>query len=124
MQEIQRRKWQPTPVFLPRKSHGRRSLMGYSPWSLKESDITEHTHTHTHTHTFITFICFSSIFSLCGNLCKPFINLGKSPFVNYISYKYFSKLIILGVFLCFFSLVKSLLQSFCSAIFKLFHLWL
>ena len=28
-----RRKWQPTPVFLPRESHGRRTLVGYSPWS-------------------------------------------------------------------------------------------
>ena len=27
-----RREWQPTPVFLPRKSHGRRSLVGCSPW--------------------------------------------------------------------------------------------
>ena len=30
-----RRKWQPTSVFLPGKSHGQRSLAGYSPWSLK-----------------------------------------------------------------------------------------
>ena len=29
------RKWQPTPVFLPGKSHGQRSLTGYSPWSCK-----------------------------------------------------------------------------------------
>ena len=29
------RKWQPTPVFLPGKSHGQRSLAGYSPWALK-----------------------------------------------------------------------------------------
>ena len=36
-----RRKWQPTPVFLPGKSHGRRSLVGYSPWGRKESDTTE-----------------------------------------------------------------------------------
>ena len=28
-------KWQPTPVFLPRKSHGQRSLAGYSPWGHK-----------------------------------------------------------------------------------------
>ena len=28
----QRREWQPTPVFLPRASHGQRSLAGYSPW--------------------------------------------------------------------------------------------
>ena len=40
-----RRKWQPTPVFLPGKSHGQRSLAGYSPWGCKESDTTEHTHT-------------------------------------------------------------------------------
>ena len=32
------RKWQPTPVFLPRKSNGQRSLAGYSPWDYKESD--------------------------------------------------------------------------------------
>ena len=36
-----RRKWQPTPVFLPGKSHGQRSLAGYSPWGLKELDMTE-----------------------------------------------------------------------------------
>ena len=36
-----RRKWQPTPVFLPGKSHGQRSLAGYSPWGCKESDTTE-----------------------------------------------------------------------------------
>ena len=33
-----RRKWQPTPLFLPGKSHGQRSLVGYSPWGCKESD--------------------------------------------------------------------------------------
>ena len=36
-----RRKWQHTPVFLPGKSHGQRSLVGYSPWGCKESDMTE-----------------------------------------------------------------------------------
>ena len=30
-----------TPAFLPKKSHGQRSLAGYSPWSCKESDTTE-----------------------------------------------------------------------------------
>ena len=40
-----RRKWQPTPVFLPGKSHGWRSLVGYSPWGPKEPDTTEHSHT-------------------------------------------------------------------------------
>ena len=38
-----RRKWQPTPVFLPGKSHGQRSLAGCSPWGRWESD-TEQLH--------------------------------------------------------------------------------
>ncbi|KAM7233308.1 hypothetical protein CapIbe_015444, partial [Capra ibex] len=32
----------PSPVFLPGKSHGQRSLVGYSPWGCKELDMTEH----------------------------------------------------------------------------------
>ena len=39
-----RRKWQPTPVFLPGKFHGQRSLVGYNPRGHKEPDTTEHTH--------------------------------------------------------------------------------
>ena len=38
-----RRRWQPTPVFLPGESHGERSLAGYSLWGCKESDVTEAT---------------------------------------------------------------------------------
>ena len=41
-----RRKWQPAPVSLPGKFHGRRSLAGYSPWGHKESDMTEQFHFH------------------------------------------------------------------------------
>ena len=40
-----RRKWQPTPVFLPGKSYGQRNLVAYSSWGHKQSDTTEHTHT-------------------------------------------------------------------------------
>ena len=56
MQEIQvqslgwedplEKKWQPTPVSLPGKSHGWRSLVGYSPWGHKELDTTEQLHFH------------------------------------------------------------------------------
>ena len=42
-----RRKWQPTPVLLPGESHGGRSLVGYSPWGRKESDMTELLHFHS-----------------------------------------------------------------------------
>ena len=39
------RKWQPTPVLFPGKSHGQRSLTGYSPWGHRESDTTEQLNT-------------------------------------------------------------------------------
>ena len=41
-----RRQWHPTPVLLPGKSHGRRSLVGCSPWGCSESDMTERLHFH------------------------------------------------------------------------------
>ena len=43
----QRKEWLLTPIFLPGKFHGQRSLVGYSPWSHKESKTTEHTLTTT-----------------------------------------------------------------------------
>ena len=43
---IRRRQWQPTPVLLPGKSHGRRNLLGCSPWGRWESDTTERLHFH------------------------------------------------------------------------------
>ena len=39
-----KRKWQPTPIFLPGISHGQRSPVGYTPWSRKESNTTERLH--------------------------------------------------------------------------------
>ena len=42
-----RRKWQPTPVFLPGESHGQRSLVGYSPRGCKELGMTERLHSLT-----------------------------------------------------------------------------
>ena len=41
-----RRQWHPTPVLLPGKSHGWRSLVGCSPWDREESDTTEQPHLH------------------------------------------------------------------------------
>ena len=48
-EDHQRRKQQPTPVLLPGKSHGQRSLVGYSPWGCKESYMTEGLHFHFNT---------------------------------------------------------------------------
>ena len=60
-------KWQPTSVFLPGKSHGQKSRVGYSPRGCKESGTTEQqstcgharacTHTHTHTVLWGSFYC-------------------------------------------------------------------
>ena len=44
VRKIWRRKWQPSPVFLPGKSHGWRNLVGYSLWGCKELDMTERLH--------------------------------------------------------------------------------
>ena len=58
-----RRKWHPTPVLLPGKSHGWRSLVGYSPWGRKESDTTERLHFH--------FYIYAKSLQLCLTPCNP-----------------------------------------------------
>ena len=54
-------KWQPTPVFLPGKSHGWRNLVGYSPWGRKELDTTERLHFFTFTFTLWDKLLFELI---------------------------------------------------------------
>ena len=44
---------QPSPIILPGKFHEQRNLAGYSPWSRKESDTTEHTHTYIYTYIYV-----------------------------------------------------------------------
>ena len=62
-----RRKWQPTPMFLPGKFHGLGSLAGYSPWSRKESDTTERLHLHhvvsfnLNTRSVVFFVLFFNL---------------------------------------------------------------
>ena len=64
-----RKKWQLTAVFLPGKSHGRRSLAGYSPWGHKGLDTTEWLSMHTPLNK------ESPIFSLCKEIL-PMPSLG------------------------------------------------
>ena len=66
-----RRKWQPTPVFSPGESHGMRNLVGYSPQSHKESDVTEQS-----THS----ICFRLKISQSFPLTSPHPSTGQVPF--------------------------------------------
>ena len=46
-----RRKWQPTPVFLPGESHGQRNLAGYIPWGCKELELTEQLSMHAQSYS-------------------------------------------------------------------------
>ena len=58
-----RKKWQPTPVFLPGKFNGQRSLIGYSPWDHKELDTTERLNSSS------SFVWAYSIFKLTALRC-------------------------------------------------------
>ena len=60
-----RREWQPTLVPLPRKSHGRRTLVGYSPQCPKESDTTEQLHFHLKCLDEFLWAFWSSMMFLC-----------------------------------------------------------
>ena len=53
-----RRKWKPTPVFLPGESHGQKNLVGYNPRAQKESNMTEVTE-HAHTSPGENFSCLT-----------------------------------------------------------------
>ena len=79
-----RRKWHPTPVFLPGQSHVQRSLLGYSPWGCKKSDMTEclaHTHTHSDarkkTMNFTFFSSAHGTFSRIDHILGHKASLGK-----------------------------------------------
>ena len=61
-----RRKWQSTPVLLPGKSHGQRSLVAYSPWGCKQSDRTERLHFHFHLKCCIPTMIFPFIAGFFG----------------------------------------------------------
>ena len=65
-----RREWHPTPVLLPGESHGRRSLVGYSPWGHKEWDVTERTwHIRCIVSTYICVDWFNFKVNLKLSLC-------------------------------------------------------
>ena len=68
-----RRKWQPTPVFLPGESHPQRSLADYSPWGHKESDTTEATE---RTHIRKKFIENSTKFNMQECSFQPWWSRG------------------------------------------------
>ena len=65
-----RREWRPTPVFLPGKFHGQKSLADYSPWGHNESDRTEWLISHSHAVTYRIQSCIRHF--LCSQLPNDF----------------------------------------------------
>ena len=61
------RAWKFTPVFLPRESHGRRSLVGYSPWGCTESDWSIYTQRHSQVWSLIHSLIHSIGYYLLSN---------------------------------------------------------
>ena len=80
-----RRKWQPTPVFLPGKSHGWRNLVGYSPWGRKESDTTSN-----FTHIINHIILLNSLGSCDNEIVYVFVlskvTILEQTFKNFIPF--------------------------------------
>jgi len=68
-----RREWQPAPVFLPEKSHGQRSLTGYSPWGhrVRRDLATKPPHTHIHPPVFLG--------SVSGTMTHSFVHIRSFP---------------------------------------------
>ena len=72
------RKWQPSLVFLPGKFHGQRSLVGYSPWGPKESDMTQQLNSNR-SHT---------LFRDYGTSHSSSVHLNERPGVGAVSHQY------------------------------------
>ena len=75
-----RREWHPTLVFLPGEFHGQRSLVGYSPWSHKESDRTE--------QLTLSVSCESSLHILDINPL-PYISLANNLSHSVVGFSFF-----------------------------------
>ena len=105
-----RRKWQPTPVFFPGKSHGWRRLAGYSPRGLKESDTAEQLHL---THDFLPWLMGASSCSyesqchlLSGRRCSSDSNATVGSTVNSCLFQAYSTVIQLCILGLFFFRIK------------------
>ena len=69
------RNWQPTPVIVPEKFHGQKSLVGYSPWDRKELNMTEHIHTFCIYPYLYIYLCLWTYENLyTQNLWEPMRN--------------------------------------------------
>ena len=83
-----RRKWQPTPVFLPGEFQGQGSLVGCRLWSRAESDTTEVTQQQQQQLFYLTvyiYVVYATSVALAGFLCINGSCLGLSSFTIYLT---------------------------------------
>ena len=73
---------EPTPVFLSGKSHGLRSLVGYSPWGHKESDMTERQLHYRGIYYTNPITSLSQVF-INRFSSSPFINMSNTYLIEY-----------------------------------------
>ena len=88
-----RKKWHPTPVFLPGESYGQRSLVGYSPWGRKVSDPTEWL-THTQLAACVVRLFIQQRFIHCSSFVCLLIQ-NKYLFINEKSHD------IIKIYICY-----------------------
>ena len=104
-----RRKWQLTLLFLPGKSHGEKSLVGYSPWGHKGLDTTEYW-AHTHKWRFMT----SPLWSQCNSIMFKNTFLLAAFYIH--TYIYIYSIIIICLFFQYWELsvisFKTIIVSF------------
>ena len=81
-----RRKWQPTPVFLPGKSHGQRILAGYSPWGHKRVRYNFTAKSQPYSW-FTVYKCTAKWFSYI-NFFKFLLNWGTVNLPDHVSFRY------------------------------------
>ena len=100
-----RRSWHPTPGFLPGESHGQRSLVGYSPWGRKESDMTEWLSAHSSnrgwllTHWSLGRDGWLSLDELTGAACRrPWLWLLGEPLISFPRHVFRNRNVQLGFF--------------------------
>ena len=78
-----RKKWQLIPVFLPGKSPGQRDLVGYSPWGLKESDMTERLHSNT--NDILALQCCVSFYDTAKKILVVCLHISLPFWISFIS---------------------------------------
>ena len=87
-----RRKWQLTPVFLPQETHGQRTVVGYSPWSCKETQLKQ-------LSTYMVYLVHSFSFMFSINICLVIV-ISYVLYVSmscYIEMSMFQQLCVLGM---------------------------